>query len=211
MSSDHPKPRARVKWEPWALMVAMLALGVWLVWSPISGLKNPSPRAGAAKVELRVGTARGIVEVIPGPTRDQSRFKVLLRDGHESGEFSSAQFIEMYGRSAFDAAVGDTENPLFRVLNITSWGALIWVGVGFVGQLAFTGRTLVQWIVSEAKRESVVPELFWWLSLAGGVMLFTYFVWRQDFVGVLGQSSGVVIYARNLRLIYKRRRQPVAG
>jgi lipid-A-disaccharide synthase-like uncharacterized protein len=41
----------------------------------------------------------------------------------------------------------------------------------------------------------------------GGVFLFTYFVWRQDFVGVLGQSTGIVIYARNLRLISKQRRR----
>ena len=38
-------------------------------------------------------------------------------------------------------------------------------------------------------------------------MLFTYFVWRQDFVGVLGQSTGVVIYARNIRLMYKQKRR----
>jgi len=61
--------------------------------------------------------------------------------------------------------------------------------------------------VSEKQRESVVPEAFWWLSLVGGVFLFVYFVWRQDIVGVLGQSSGVVIYARNLWLIRKRRRR----
>jgi hypothetical protein len=53
----------------------------------------------------------------------------------------------------------------------------------------------------------VIPASFWWLSLFGGVALFAYFVWRQDFVGVLGQSSGIVIYARNIRLIYKRRRR----
>ncbi|MEL7472603.1 MAG: lipid-A-disaccharide synthase N-terminal domain-containing protein, partial [Planctomycetota bacterium] len=64
-----------------------------------------------------------------------------------------------------------------------------------------------QWVVSEKKRQSVVPEAFWWLSLVGGAALFTYFVWRRDIVGVLGQSTGVVIYARNLRLIHKQRRR----
>ncbi len=47
--------------------------------------------------------------------------------------------------------------------------------------------------------------MFWWLSFLGGVCLFTYFVWRKDAVGVLGQATGVVIYARNLRLIHKER------
>jgi lipid-A-disaccharide synthase-like uncharacterized protein len=49
-----------------------------------------------------------------------------------------------------------------------------------------------------------VPEIFWWFSFAGGLFLFVYFVWRKDIVGVLGQATGVVIYARNLRLIYKQ-------
>jgi lipid-A-disaccharide synthase-like uncharacterized protein len=69
---------------------------------------------------------------------------------------------------------------------------------------------MIQWIVSERQKQSVVPEAFWWLSLAGGIALFAYFAWRQDIVGVLGQTSGVVIYARNIRLIHKRRRRQPA-
>ena len=64
-------------------------------------------------------------------------------------------------------------------------------------------------------KKSVVPAAFWWLSLAGGLALFSYFVWRRDVIGVLGQSTGVVIYARNLRLTAKAnrraRRAPAAG
>ena len=33
-------------------------------------------------------------------------------------------------------------------------------------------------------------ESFWWMSLFGGVMLFSYFVWRQDLSGGIGQTSG---------------------
>ncbi|MAY73785.1 MAG: hypothetical protein CMJ31_03500 [Phycisphaerae bacterium] len=83
----------------------------------------------------------------------------------------------------------------------------MWVAVGLLGQAAFFGRMLAQWIMSEKRGESIVPEAFWWLSLIGGVSLFTYFVWRVDIVGVLGQSTGIVIYARNLRLIRKQRRR----
>jgi lipid-A-disaccharide synthase-like uncharacterized protein len=53
----------------------------------------------------------------------------------------------------------------------------------------------------------VITPSFWWFSLLGGVCLFAYFVWRQDAVGVIGQSSGIVIYARNLRLIAKQKRR----
>lgn len=76
--------------------------------------------------------------------------------------------------------------------------------LGFLGQFAFTGRMLLQWFVSEKRKESVVTIGFWVMSFIGGVMLFTYFIWRQDIVGVLGQSTGVVIYARNIRLYYKK-------
>jgi lipid-A-disaccharide synthase-like uncharacterized protein len=45
------------------------------------------------------------------------------------------------------------------------------------------------------------------MSLFGGLAVFAYFVWRQDIVGVLGQCSGVVIYARNLKLIAKNKKR----
>lgn len=96
-------------------------------------------------------------------------------------------------------------NLLFEVFNITSWTSLAWVALGLLGQLAFFLRMLAQWLASERRREVVVPEAFWWLSLAGGIALFTYFVWRVDIVGVLGQTTGVVVYARNLWLIRQRR------
>ena len=63
-------------------------------------------------------------------------------------------------------------------------------------------RMAVQWIMSERERRSVVPTAFWWLSAAGGVMLFVYFCWRKDIVGVLGQSIGLLVYARNLWFIH---------
>ncbi|MCC6677363.1 MAG: lipid-A-disaccharide synthase N-terminal domain-containing protein [Phycisphaerales bacterium] len=96
---------------------------------------------------------------------------------------------------------------VFKLLNITSWASVAWVVMGLAGQLAFSGRMLLQWFLSEKRGQSVVPEVFWWLSLAGGAMLFAYFVWRRDLVAVLGQTSGLVIYARNLRLIGKHKRR----
>ena len=101
------------------------------------------------------------------------------------------------------------ERALLGFFNITSWVNFGWVAVGLLGQAAFFGRMFIQWVVSEKSKQSQVPEMFWWLSFVGGVFLFTYFVWRVDVVGVLGQSSGVVIYARNLRLIHKEKRRAV--
>ena len=92
----------------------------------------------------------------------------------------------------------------FHAISLPEWLVL---GVGFAGQALFSARFLIQWIASEKARRTTVPEAFWWMSLIGGVALFAYFVWRQDAVGVLGQSSGLVVYSRNLRLIYKERRR----
>lgn len=76
-----------------------------------------------------------------------------------------------------------------------------WLAFGYTGQALFTGRMLVQWIATEKRRQSVVPALFWWLSLFGGLILLIYFLRRGDPVGVLGQLFGFVVYARNLMLI----------
>jgi lipid-A-disaccharide synthase-like uncharacterized protein len=82
---------------------------------------------------------------------------------------------------------------------------LTWVIVGLLGQLMFTGRFLVQWIASERAHRSVMPVLFWYFSIAGGLVLLAYALYRRDPVFTLGQSMGVVIYARNLWLIRSER------
>lgn len=99
------------------------------------------------------------------------------------------------------------ERHLLGFFNITSWGTFGFVAIGLLGQAAFFGRMFVQWIISERSRISTVPEIFWWFSFLGGLCLFIYFVWRVDIVGVMGQSTGVVIYARNLKLIHKEKQR----
>ncbi|SDO96009.1 Uncharacterized N-terminal domain of lipid-A-disaccharide synthase [Lutimaribacter pacificus] len=85
-----------------------------------------------------------------------------------------------------------------------------WIVVGFAGQLLFTSRFLVQWLASERRRESVVPVAFWWLSLAGGLTLLTYALYRQDPVFILGQGMGLFIYLRNLMLLARSAREKAA-
>ncbi|NOZ78046.1 MAG: hypothetical protein GXP48_02460 [Acidobacteria bacterium] len=92
--------------------------------------------------------------------------------------------------------------PLYYLLNITSPIGIAWVAFGLFGQVLFTGRMIVQWFVSERRKRSVVPVAFWWMSLGGASMLVIYFIWRRDIVGILGQSTGWIIYTRNLWLIY---------
>lgn len=92
-----------------------------------------------------------------------------------------------------------------KLLNITSPAGMVWVSIGLLGQLIFTGRMIVQWMASERSKRSVIPVAFWWMSLGGAVMLVVYFVWRRDIVGVVGQGTGLFIYARNLVLIRRSR------
>jgi lipid-A-disaccharide synthase-like uncharacterized protein len=83
----------------------------------------------------------------------------------------------------------------------------IWIGVGLVAQAMFMGRFLVQWIISERKGESTIPVAFWYLSIAGGALLLAYACWRRDPVFILGQSTGLIVYSRNLVLLRRSRRK----
>ncbi len=80
-----------------------------------------------------------------------------------------------------------------------------WIAFGFLGQALFTARMLAQWVATERKRQSVVPVVFWWLSLFGGLILSVYFLRRGDPVGSVGQIAGLAVYARNLALILRPR------
>jgi lipid-A-disaccharide synthase-like uncharacterized protein len=77
----------------------------------------------------------------------------------------------------------------------------LWIGLGLFGQLLFSARFLVQWLASEKARRSIVPDVFWHLSIAGGLVLFVYACWRRDPVFMVGQGTGLFIYARNVHLL----------
>lgn len=80
-----------------------------------------------------------------------------------------------------------------------------WLSVGFIGQALFSMRFLVQWLQSERVKRSVIPDAFWYFSVAGGVTLLAYAVHRLDPVFIVGQAAGLLIYFRNLHFILKER------
>ncbi|MCS0493890.1 lipid-A-disaccharide synthase N-terminal domain-containing protein [Ancylobacter mangrovi] len=80
-----------------------------------------------------------------------------------------------------------------------------WLLIGFLGQAMFTMRFLVQWIASERARRSVVPVAFWGFSLAGGLTLLAYAIYRRDPVFMVGQAAGLLIYARNIYFVLRER------
>lgn len=81
-----------------------------------------------------------------------------------------------------------------------------WLAVGFLGQVFFSMRFLVQWLASERRKKSTVPVAFWYCSLAGGSLLLAYAIHRLDPVFIVGQAGGLLIYVRNLTLIRRETR-----
>jgi len=84
-----------------------------------------------------------------------------------------------------------------------SHAELVWLAVGGAAQMLFAGRMLVQWIASERRGESIVPRSFWYMSLAAGAMMLAYAMWRRDPVFIVGQSAGLLVYARNVALLQR--------
>ena len=84
---------------------------------------------------------------------------------------------------------------------------LFFLLVGFAGQSIFASRFIVQWIYSEKRGESSIPIIFWYLSIIGGVSLLVYAIFRKDPVIILGQSFGILVYTRNLILIYRKKNE----
>lgn len=72
--------------------------------------------------------------------------------------------------------------------------------IGFIAQILFSSRLIIQWITSEKQRKVITPTLFWVLSLIASFLLFIYGYLRDDFAIMLGQSLTYFIYIRNLQL-----------
>ena len=82
----------------------------------------------------------------------------------------------------------------------------VWLLVGFLGQALFASRFIIQWFRSEMVGRSVIPLSFWYCSLSGGVVLLAYAVYKMDPVFITGQATGLVVYTRNLILIFREKR-----
>jgi lipid-A-disaccharide synthase-like uncharacterized protein len=160
---------------------------------------DEAQRAGpATRFKVELAGAKDNVKV--APLKDGSMAYIVKRLGADTDrmltpeEFTRFYYGQQSSRGWWSV-----------IFNITSPVGFAWVALGLGGQLLFTGRMVVQWIVSEKSRRSVVPVSFWWMSLAGATMLLVYFIWRRDIVGILGQSTGWIIYVRNLILIHRSR------
>lgn len=85
--------------------------------------------------------------------------------------------------------------------NIPLWLLLF----GSMGQIIFTLRFVYQWVYSMKKNESLLPLGFWLISLTGSLIIVAYALYRRDPVLILGQSTGLVVYCRNIYLLRRER------
>ena len=87
-------------------------------------------------------------------------------------------------------------DSFFKDEDIPAW----LITFGSVGQVIFTLRFVYQWYYSRKVGESVLPVGFWIQSLIGSLMILTYAIIRLDPILILSQSTGFIVYTRNIML-----------
>jgi lipid-A-disaccharide synthase-like uncharacterized protein len=80
-----------------------------------------------------------------------------------------------------------------------------WKCVGWTGNVVFFSRFMIQWYVTEKRRQVVVPRAFWWLSLAGCLLLLVYSIHSRDFVFIFAYAFAWLPYMRNLVIHHRHK------
>lgn len=70
--------------------------------------------------------------------------------------------------------------------------------IGFISQVLFFTRTLLQWILSERAKKVLSPTIYWVLSIIASYLFCIYGWFRNDFSILLGQIISYYIYIWNL-------------
>lgn len=82
-----------------------------------------------------------------------------------------------------------------------------WELFGLAGEGLFFARLLAQWVASERERKPVIPSVYWYMSLAGAVILVAYALHIGSFAVLLPQVVGLFFYGRGLQLDFSSRRR----
>ena len=187
---------------PWSIaIVALTVLTFWICFAWLDRNHEAESR-GSVNVKVQLDGFRDHANLVRND--DGSHSYILSNYDGTSEVLSPEEFASRLHQQQ------ESRNLLSVIFNISHPIGILWVSVGLLGQVLFTGRMVVQWLASEKEHASVVPPMFWWMSLIGSLMLLSYFVWRRDIVGILGQGFGLAIYLRNLQLIYFAQPVPIA-
>jgi lipid-A-disaccharide synthase-like uncharacterized protein len=84
-----------------------------------------------------------------------------------------------------------------------------WQIVALVGQTCFFLRFFWQWLASERAGQSVIPNMFWYLSLVGAATVLLSGIVLVQPVLIIANLPALFVYLRNLYFIYKRHQQTI--
>jgi len=84
---------------------------------------------------------------------------------------------------------------------VATW---LWIAVGVFGQGLFAGRFIIQWIATEVRRRSVMPDIFWHMSLVAALLLCASFSAQGEWLLALGPILNVPVYLRNIWFIHRQ-------
>jgi lipid-A-disaccharide synthase-like uncharacterized protein len=86
-----------------------------------------------------------------------------------------------------------------------------WTLIGWTANLIFSSRFIVQWYVTEKKRQVVIPAAFWWLSLTGSLLFLVYAIfYDKHHVIIFAYLFNWIPYMRNLIIHYRHERAHLA-
>lgn len=149
---------------------------------------------------------------VPRDLRGKPRERTVLWTGHEGG-FQMALDHEAFeltiaGRPPLPESLrtnvvwthAELDREGFRLV-VGPFSITLMECLGVFATLFFASRFLIQWVASERAKKSVVPELFWWVSLLGSGLMIVYGIYFGRFAVLLGQTFGWVVYVRNIWLI----------
>ncbi len=83
----------------------------------------------------------------------------------------------------------------------------LWELFGLIGEGLFFARLIAQWLASEREKKPVIPAMYWYMSLAGAVILVAYALHLGSFAVLLPQLVGLLFYSRGLQLDRLSRRR----
>lgn len=92
---------------------------------------------------------------------------------------------------------------LGKTYTITGWKI-----IGYLGVFLFAGRWFVQLYASKKKGRTHMPDMFWYMSVTGSLMLLSYFIFgKNDSVGILANLFPAAVASYNLFLNYQYKKR----
>ena len=87
----------------------------------------------------------------------------------------------------------------------------VWKIIGWVGNIVFFSRFMVQWYATEKRKQVMVPPSFWWLSVVGSLLMLAYALFsKRDSVLIFAYAFNWIPYVRNLVIHYRHLESHVA-